>query len=254
MPHKTLQLESFGITDIGLVRDHNEDVWAAYPEEGFFLLADGMGGHACGEIASNEAVEHLYQLFKSWHLAQEISSSKAKAFFEEAFVKVNTYIYKQGRHDDELKGMGTTLLSLFFLKQEAIIAHVGDSRIYRFRAGQLEPLTEDHSLVAELMALGAVESAEADSFPYKHILTRAIGTHPQVEPTLATIQVEPQDLFLMCSDGLTNYVTPSQITRVLQTSNPLNTKGQDLIDLAIQNGGADNVTVVLVEIGYDLSR
>lgn len=254
MPHKTLQLESFGMTDIGLVREHNEDVWAAYPDEGLFLLADGMGGHACGEIASHEALGHLYKLFKEWNPTQEISASKAKAFLADAFAKVNSHIYKQGRRDDDLKGMGTTLCALFFLRKEAIVAHVGDSRIYRFRDGNLDALTEDHSLVAELMALGAVESAEADSFPYKHILTRAIGTHNQVEPTLATVQVEPRDLFLLCSDGLTNYVTPEQISRIMQTNSPLNTKGQALIAFANQNGGGDNVTIILVETCYDLSR
>ncbi len=250
MPYKTLHLESFGMTDIGLVRDHNEDVWAAYPDVGLFLLADGMGGHACGEVAASEAVEYLYRLFNEWKTNQEVPASKAKAFFQEAFLKVNAYIYRQGQHDDDLKGMGTTLCSLFFLRKEAIVAHVGDSRIYRFREGVLEPLTEDHSLVAELTALGAIESAEADSFPYKHILTRAIGTQPHIEPSLATVQVEPHDVFLLCSDGLSNYVTPEQITEIIQASGSLDIKGQALIDVANENGGGDNVTAVLVEAGY----
>lgn len=256
MPHKLLQLESFGMTHVGLVREHNEDVWAAYPEQGLFLLADGMGGHACGEIASKEAVKYMHALFDKWNPPVTVVASKAKAFFEEAVVDVNTYIYQQGLIDDELKGMGTTLCALFFLKKEALVTHVGDSRVYRFRAGKLDALTEDHSLVAELIALGAVASAEADSFPYKHILTRALGTQPTVEPTLSVVQVEPRDIFLLCSDGLTNYVTSDQISRVLQTDYPINSKGQALVDLAIHNGGGDNVTIILVEVGEsdDLSR
>lgn len=254
MPHKTLPLECFGTSDVGLVREHNEDVWAAYPEQGLFLLADGMGGHACGEVASKEAVDQLYALFNQWYTATGLVTSKAKAFFEKCFLDVNTYIYRQGQRDDDLKGMGTTLCSLFFLKKEAVVAHVGDSRVYRFREGHLEQLTEDHSLVAELMALGAVGSAEADSFPYKHILTRAMGTQPTVEPTLSVVEIEPHDLFLLCSDGLTNYVTPELMTRILKSESSLDVKGQALIQAANQNGGGDNVTIVLVEVGDDLSR
>ncbi len=249
MSQKTLQLESYGTSDVGLVREHNEDVWAAYPEQGFFILADGMGGHACGEVASKEAVGYLYTLFSHWYKPSGISTSQAKAFFENCFTDVNAFIYKQGKQDDELRGMGTTLCSLFFLKREAIIAHVGDSRIYRLHAGELHQLTEDHSLVAELMALGAVGSAEADSFPYKHILTRAVGTQPIVEPTLSIISVEPSDLFLLCSDGLTNYVTPEQLAEILKSNHPLDTKGEALIQAAIQSGGGDNVTIILVEVG-----
>jgi PPM family protein phosphatase len=247
MSQKILSFESFGITDIGLVRDHNEDVWAAYPEEGFFLLADGMGGHACGEVASKEALHILYSLFTEWYSSGQTVPSKAKAFFEEAFAKVNGQIYQQAQRDEVLKGMGTTLCALFFLKKEAIIAHVGDSRIYRYRANQLEQLTEDHSLVAELMALGAVASAEADSFPYKHILTRAIGTQPQVEASLATIQIEPEDLFLLCTDGLTNYVTNIQINRIIESYHSLEEMGKALINQAKQNGGGDNITAILVK-------
>lgn len=254
MSHKILQLDSFGITDIGLVRDHNEDVWAAYPDGGLFLLADGMGGHSGGEVAAAKTIEYLHALFSEWKNTQEASASKAKAFFQEAFCKVNAYIYKQGQHDEDLKGMGTTLCSLYFLTKEAIVAHVGDSRIYRFREGALHPLTEDHSLVAELMALGAIESAEADSFPYKHILTRAIGTHLQIEPTVIAVQVEPHDQFLLCSDGLSNYVTAEQITEIMHMDCSLDAKGRALIDQANDNGGGDNVTAVLVEAGYDLSR
>ena len=248
MYSKTFQLESFGLTDIGLVREHNEDVWAAYADCGLFILADGMGGHASGEIASKEAVEYLYTLFKSWASSKNAFAPDATLFFEEAFVKVNKWIYEKGQQEDELRGMGTTLCALFFHQKEVILAHIGDSRIYRSRGEQLTQLTEDHSLVTELLALGAMNSQEAETFPYKHILTRALGTHPKVEPTISTARVELGDLFLLCSDGLTNYIESEQIAEIMQKDLPLARKGHALVDLANEQGGGDNITLILVKV------
>lgn len=247
MLNKTLQLESFGITDIGLVREHNEDVWAAHVEEGLFILADGMGGHSAGEIASKEATRFLYDLFKEWK-GPPPSDDEAEAFFKDAYHRVNTVIYEKGLQNEELKGMGTTLCSLFFYNQSALIAHVGDSRIYRFRKNRLQQLTEDHSLVSELLSLGAMNAAEAETFPYKHILTRAIGTQPRVESTVESTSALPHDTFILCSDGLTNYVTYEQLEKVLKENTPLARKGQTLVDLAMEQGGGDNVTLILITI------
>lgn len=247
MSNKTHQLQSFGITDIGLIREHNEDAWAAYPEESFFILADGMGGHLAGEIASKESADYLYTLFSQWSPSEDITVESAKKFFRDAFIKVNAWIYDKGEQEAELKGMGTTLCSLFLNKSWAVLAHVGDSRIYRFRESKLEQLTEDHSLVSELISLGAMKSEESETFPYKHILTRAIGTHPKVEPTLTVVQTEPFDLFLLCSDGMSNYAAPEQIEEILQKRIPLARKGQNLVDLALEQGGGDNITLILVQ-------
>jgi PPM family protein phosphatase len=244
---KILQLDCFGITDIGLVREHNEDFWAAYPEERLFILADGMGGHRAGEIAAKEATEYLYTLFKKWHPEQDISVEALKFYFKETFSKVNANIYKEGERNEDLRGMGTTLCSLFFHQNEAILAHVGDSRIYLLREKKLQQLTEDHSLLFELLSLGAIQPQDVEHFPYKHILTRAIGTHPQVETTIDTIQVEPHDIFLLSSDGLTNYVTDEQIERLLNSDASLKTRGEALVDLAIKQGGGDNITLILVD-------
>jgi PPM family protein phosphatase len=247
VPNKTFQLESFGITDIGRVREHNEDAWAAYPDHGLFILADGMGGHSAGEIASKEAVTFLYAYVKKWIPSQKISIEEAKAFFKEAYSEVNSRIYEKGEQDQELKGMGTTLCSLFFLQKRVIVAHVGDSRIYRLRKSKLEPLTEDHSLVCELLALEAIQPEEVEAFPYKHILTRAIGTHPRVASTINSADVEPHDLFMLCSDGLSNYVPCEQMEEILTTDASLSHKGQALVDLAMEQGGGDNVTLILVD-------
>lgn len=248
---KAFLLESFGITDIGLVREHNEDAWAAYSSQGLFLLADGMGGHSAGEVASREAIEYFLMLFESWIPSKNISAHEVKTFFEQALIKVNLRIYEEGQQDEELKGMGTTLCILYFYQNAAILTHVGDSRIYRLRASDLQQLTEDHSLVSEMLAIGAMRPEESETFPYKHILTRAIGTHTKVEPTITVTDVESNDLFMLCSDGLTNYVTQEQIAQVLQQNISLTYKGQALIDLANEQGGADNISVVLVGVASD---
>jgi serine/threonine protein phosphatase PrpC len=239
-------LDSFGISDIGLVREHNEDAWAAYPDLGLFVLADGMGGHLGGEIAAKEAIEYFSMLFKSWRPAKHLTVHEIKDFFEQALIKVNYRIYEEGQQDVELKGMGTTLCVLYLYQDAAILAHVGDSRIYRMRSNDLQQLTEDHSLINEMIAIGAMQPGESETFPYKHILTRAIGTYPKVEPTLMFTDVEAGDLFMLCSDGLTNYVSMEQIEAVLQQQGLLSHKAQELVDLANELGGADNVSVVLI--------
>ncbi len=255
--NKSYLLNSFGISDTGMVREQNEDAWATYPEQGLFLLADGMGGHSAGEVAAKEAIDHFAMLYQSWSLAKRITPSAAKAFFEQAIAKVNLRIYQEGQQDEDLKGMGTTLCVLYLHNEISLVAHVGDSRIYRMRSLKLEPLTEDHSLVNEMVAIGAMKGEASDLFPYKHILTRAIGTHPQVEPTINTIDVEPGDLFMLCSDGLSNYVSDEQIATVLRQRETLADKGEVLVAYANEQGGADNVSVVLVEVSRadgDLSR
>ncbi len=252
MIKETFYTESFGLSDIGLVREHNEDVWAAFPEKGLFVLADGMGGHLAGEIASKEAIDHLHSLVGAWNPSQEITVEEAMFFFRDALVKVSTCIYKKGRSSEELKGMGTTLVALFFLQNHAILAHVGDSRAYRQRDTGLEQLTEDHSFVSELVSLGAMKPEDAETFPYKHILTRAIGTHPNVEPTVNSVEVQPHDLFMLCSDGLTNYITDNEIANILRIDDSLTHKGQQLVDLSNEHGGGDNITLVLINIHNDL--
>lgn len=254
MYHNIVQLNTFGISDIGLVREHNEDVWAAYPERGLFLLADGMGGHAAGEVAARGAVDHVYELVKQWHPPKQIMPDEAVSFFHDLLKKVNTFVYQKGQENPSLSGMGTTLCLLYLLPAHAIIAHVGDSRIYRFRENHLEQLTEDHSLIAELISLGAMKADESETFPYKHILTRAIGTHSLVEPTVNYLTIKPNDCFLLCSDGLTNMISDSDIERVLTSHSSLEESGSALVGLANASGGIDNITLMLVKISDDLSR
>lgn len=254
MIQPTSQLDYVGISDIGLIRDHNEDVWAAYPERGFFILADGMGGHAAGEVAATESTSFLYDLVKKWHPTKQTSPDEVVAFFRDAVAKVNASIYNKGQLEASLSGMGTTICALYIHQMYAIVAHVGDSRIYRLREGMLEQLTEDHSLVSELVSLGAMKADECETFPFKHILTRAIGTHPSVEPSVNYLKIQPYDHYLLCSDGLTNYASDTEIESVLSSDTSPAERAQSLVDLANENGGGDNITLILVKINDDLSR
>ncbi|MFZ0565201.1 MAG: Stp1/IreP family PP2C-type Ser/Thr phosphatase [Chlamydiales bacterium] len=248
------QFDYIGMSDVGLVREQNEDIWAAFPEIGVFLLADGMGGHASGEIAAKEAVDFLSQLIREWDPSKETTLELGLTFFREAVQKMNHHIFQESQADPSLKGMGTTLCALHFFKFYAILAHVGDSRIYLQRGSKLNRLTEDHSLVSELVEMEAMKAEDAQTFPYKHVLTRAIGTHPVVEPTLNSIIVEPHDLFMLCSDGLTNYVSDKEIAETLATNDSLKAKGQQLINAANNQGGGDNITLILVDVVNDLPR
>lgn len=253
MIKEIFKIDSFGLSDVGLVREHNEDAWAALPEAGLFVLADGMGGHLAGEVASKEAIDYLQKLVEEWDPVSNCTLEEAVAFFREAFVKVNTWIYQMGQTSEKFKGMGTTLVALYFLRGHAVISHIGDSRVYRQSNGRLDRLTEDHSFVSELLALGAMKSEKATSFPYKHILTRAVGTHAKVEPTVNSIEVNSHDLFLLCSDGLTNYVTDNEIEKMLLADSSFTSKGQCIVDFANEMGGGDNITLILVGVD-DLPR
>jgi serine/threonine protein phosphatase PrpC len=236
----SLKIDCFGQSDIGLVREVNEDAWLAQPEKGLFLLADGMGGHNAGEIASATAVHSIAE-FYSMDIAQPDA-------LRNAIVSANRRIYEQGSKDSSLSGMGTTISCLVLHKGEASIAHVGDSRIYLLRQGKLRLLTEDHSLTNELLDLNVITTEEAGSFPYKHILTRALGTHPKVEASFAKESLVCGDLFLLCSDGLTNFVSDEEIVEILQKNSLLEEKANNLIVLAKNYGGVDNITVLLVKV------
>lgn len=236
-----LKLEYYGLSDIGLVREHNEDAWQAHPEKGLFLLADGMGGHQAGEVAATMSLEKIEEYFPS-KIIHPIEVIK------QVIQKTNAYVYQQAKNNELLSGMGTTLCCLFFIEEEAIYAHVGDSRIYRFRDDQLELLTADHSLFNELLTSHALTIEEAESYPYKHVLTKAIGTHPNVEPTIHSSYLLSGDLYLICSDGLTNFVLNEEIQEILSQSKALKEAGNMLVDLAKKHGGGDNATVILIRV------
>lgn len=250
-----------GLSDIGLVRQNNEDVWAEVPHLHFFLLADGMGGHQAGEIAAKETVKILSKVIdkKLKTSNQPLSVLEMEELLRKAIRHVNTLIFKMGRENLELRGMGTTLCTLFFHQEGVIFAHVGDSRIYRCRQGVMEQVTKDHSLLCELVDQGQINEQQASEFLYKNIITKAIGTEPKVEPSLGVAEVQAGDLFLMCSDGLSDLVSLEEIEAEICSKSSLQKKAKRLIALANEKGGRDNITVVLVKVEgkndeKDLSR
>lgn len=245
------KITSYGATDIGLVRQNNEDVWAQLPKLKFFILADGMGGHQAGEVAANETVKALCKIFKkqlNLPETSEVSMQDMISLLKRAIIFVNTHIYKMGRSEPELKGMGTTLCCQLFQDEHLIYAHVGDSRIYRFRDDKLEQLTKDHSLVSDLVDHGQMSDTQATRSSFKNIITKAIGTEPRVDPSVSCTPLIAGDLFLMCSDGLSDVVEAAEIERILSETQDVHTAAEHLIAIANMRGGRDNITVVLTRV------
>lgn len=242
-----LSLKYFGISDIGLVRGKNEDAWAAFAKQNLFILADGMGGHRGGEIASQLAVDTLVSIFSEKYTSEK----EVLKFMKMAFESVNKAIYMKSRQEEALQGMGTTLIALCIEEESAYYAHVGDSRLYLFRKG-LKPLTRDHSLLAELVAKEGEEMGSKKIAACKHVLTKAIGTHPQVEPTFQHLPIQSGDFLMLTSDGLTNYLSEEEIEHVMQIGGEkkesLEAIGGHLVDLAKSHGGGDNITLILIAI------
>jgi len=245
--HLPYTVESFGISDLGLVRGNNEDVFHEIPMHHFFVLADGMGGHNAGEIAAKEVVHHLStsvcQLFSS----KEETPPSSEAFpshLHQAILKANLWVHELSEQKKELSGMGTTLCCLLLHKESLIYAHVGDSRIYRFRQ-KLEQLTEDHSL------LSSSQKGSSLPIPGKNIITRAIGTSPTVEPDISIATLEANDVYFLCSDGLTDFVSDQELTDILTEHTCIKTASRRMIETAKNKGGSDNITVLMIKVNHD---
>ncbi len=252
MPYK---VSSAGISDIGLLRENNEDVWAEIPDKHFFILADGMGGHLAGEVAAKEAVEKLIALING-ELGQQLNQvnlEEARHLVAAAINEVNAHVYRLGRKSVELRGMGTTLCCLYFHPKGVVFAHVGDSRIYRLRKEKLSQITRDHSLLSELVELGELSEQQADEFVYKNIITKAIGTEPSVDPAVHKSDIVEGDLYLMCTDGLSDLLSCREIESVLNETISLKKATQDLVAIAKERGGHDNITIVIAKI-HETSR
>lgn len=247
MPYK---INAFGLSDIGLVRENNEDVWAQVPEQNIFLLADGMGGHRAGEVAASATVnyfsEHMQEVLSA--ITGEMPIEDLASEIEYAIQVVNTSVYELGCRDPELRGMGTTFCCLYFHSQGLIHAHVGDSRIYRFRNGSLQQLTKDHSLMRELIDMGRLDKNDQKEFVYKNIITKAVGTEPFVEPAVKVTDLQNGDLLLMCTDGLSDLLGDGEIADFILQKGTLEEKVKRLIDNAKDRGGHDNITVVMLEV------
>ncbi len=249
-------LMAYGLSDKGLVRKNNEDIWGSLQDHKLWIIADGMGGHQAGEVASREATLFLISYFKEYfgktshYPTLEELEEKIRTAIEEA----NKFVFKLSQSHELLQGMGTTLCCLCFLDDSVICAHVGDSRIYRLRNKKLHQVTRDHSLMRELIDQGRMTEKQAENFIYKNIITRAIGTEPEVEVALTTFQVTPGDLFILCTDGLSDLLTKDQIEEVLNKPFTIEERVRYLISDAKSMGGNDNITVVAVEVKESNSR
>lgn len=246
MQRMLMGTESYGISDIGRSRQNNEDVWAELPDCNFYILADGLGGHQGGEVAAKEAVMGLCDAIDNLFLSKEKPSpSEAIAAIENGVKHVNKAIRSLALEHRELTGMGTTLCCFLLLENTLIHAHIGDSRVYRFR-GKLERLTQDHSLRQKLLSSGDLDETSAVKFPYKNIVTRAIGTTLSVQADIKTSPIEKGDIYFLCSDGLTDSLSDAMIEQILKNSSSIKDACLDLVEAAKTAGSSDNITVVMV--------
>ena len=244
------QLESYAKSDIGLVRGNNEDSFRELENEKFFILADGMGGHKAGEIASSKAVDYMCRSVQNFfintqHLPkiEELKNHVAK-FIE----NTNLWVHHLSAQEPKYQGMGTTLCSILFFEKSIIYSHVGDSRIYRFREGSLQQLTDDHLAIRHRKGILTTRQSTNEVSYTRRVLTRAIGTSLEVVPDVVKEIAKRGDIYLMCSDGLTDHVSNEAIAGILASNESLQQIGDSLIEKAKQGGGQDNITLVLVRI------
>lgn len=237
---KSMLIEAASRTDRGLVREGNEDAVATFPEYGLVVLADGMGGHCSGEVASQLAVETIGTL---------MLMSAGDVVLRTVVEAANTAIIQAIEDSPEYEGMGTTLAMAMFKSRRIHFAHVGDSRIYRFRGGRLEQLTRDHSIIQELVDQGLFESAEEarGAGVKNNIITRGLGITREVDVEEGVDDVQAADIYLICSDGLSDMVPDPVLEETLSKGGEgLSDLCEKLLDLAIQNGGKDNISLILV--------
>jgi serine/threonine protein phosphatase PrpC len=235
-------------TSMGRVRSSNEDAFGLQPEHGIYVVCDGMGGAAGGEVASHMAVDLVLQ-----RMSEQGGDFSGRERLHEAITEANRVVLERSEREPGLYGMGTTLVALLLepgvAPGVALVAHAGDSRCYLLRAGTLVRVTQDHSLVDEQMRLGAMTAEEAERSPFRSVITRAVGTQKSVTEDVVQIVPEKGDLFLLCTDGLTREVSEDEIARVLGAESDPERAAQTLVDLANEAGGRDNVTCLVVGIG-----
>jgi serine/threonine protein phosphatase PrpC len=243
-------------TDVGRVRDHNEDNFLVDKGLNLFVVADGMGGHAAGEVASSIAVNQMRDvvrqnkdLLDSYKEGSQIASTRdVLSLLEHAVQKACVEIHDLAEKETEKRGMGTTLSGLLVIGNKGFIAHVGDSRVYLLRGGRVVQLTEDHSLVNELIKRGKLAASEAENSPYKNAVTRAVGVYESVEVDTMDFDVLPGDLFLLASDGLTGYLKNEEIEPIVDGADDLKEIPAAFIDMANERGGKDNITNIVVRL------
>ena len=229
-------------TDIGRVRSQNEDAAWADDARGLYAVADGMGGHLAGEVASRMAIEAVQRMARAHGRADTLA-------LREMMRRANDEIARHAQQHPECAGMGTTLSVLWRGGRYMYIAHVGDSRIYRLRGGALEQITQDHSLVEELVRARIITREQARTHPRRNIITRALGTQGDNAPDLLAADAQPVDLWLLCTDGLSGMLTDETIEAEMRRNVPLDAMADSLLSQALEAGGRDNVTLILCREG-----
>lgn len=234
-----------GKTDIGLTRKNNEDVFVVNPELDFCLTADGMGGAAAGEIASKIFADTTQEIFTG---NTDRSQKEVLYRIQKAFRAANEKILEYVIQNTSCKGMGCTAELLAFSDEGFIIGHIGDSRTYRLRKGHLEQLTQDHTMVQQQFEEGLISSDQIKNHPLRNVIFRAVGIKEDLALDLIIGKIFPEDMFLLCSDGLTDMIPDDQIREILCSDSDIPSKAEELIETAKVAGGADNITVVLAAI------
>jgi len=250
-----LTAEAYGLTDVGRKRQHNEDAFAVDGELGLFVVADGMGGHAAGEVASQRAVEVVReQLAAGRQVLEDLGQANnaearaaAAALVETAIQRACAEVYRLAASDSTKRGMGTTFVCLVMAGTKGIVGHVGDSRVYLVRGGQAHRLTEDHTLIAAQVKAGTLTREQAQASQFRNVITRAVGIQESVQVDTLMVDLLPKDLFVLCSDGLHGYLADDELAPLTHSAE-LESLPKKLVGLANDRGGKDNVTVVVVGI------
>lgn len=254
-PSSALKIRYAGSTHVGMRRAHNEDNFFLLAEENLYVVADGMGGHASGEVASQIAVETLANFYIDTARDREITwpyrEDRALVYDENRLITgiklANRRIYETAQGDGRYRGMGTTIVSLSAGPTGVFFGHVGDSRGYRIRGEAIEQITEDHSLLNDYLKVHKLSAEDIQHFPHKNVIVRALGMKDAVTVDVSRLQVQPGDLYLLCSDGLSGMLTDEQILTCCRKNNgDLEAACRELIAQANEHGGQDNITVVLV--------
>lgn len=255
-----MRLKCAGLTDVGMARDHNEDDFYLCPDEALCVVADGMGGHQSGEVASQMAIEEITRFYADtrnsekpielsyWPFRKKKPSSREERRLIASMTQANQAIHTAASGNEQYRGMGTTIVAAFFFDDGVYVAHIGDSRAYRLRDGVLKQVSEDHSLANEYIRMGILRAEDVENFPYKNVITRAVGLADSVEVETNVYDIKDQDIYLLCSDGLSDPLRDAEIQRILlEHADDLETACRELITAANRNGGPDNVTVVLAK-------
>jgi serine/threonine protein phosphatase PrpC/CRP-like cAMP-binding protein len=254
MAESTEALRFWPVTDVGRVRDHNEDNFLVAKKLQLFVVCDGMGGHAAGEVASSiaartvsEVISAQREMLTAFETGVGANRTDLLKVMEQAVQQSCNAVYQEGQRDETKRGMGTTLDALLIVGERGFIGHVGDSRVYLYRQGSVHQLTEDHSLINELLRRGRLSRDQIDSLQHKNAVTRAVGVYESVEVDTIDFDVLRGDRFLLCSDGLHGYFEQAELAKLFAET-PEEELAQKLIDLSNERGGKDNITAIVVKV------